>query len=55
MLVWQRAQKPAQRVWQALGYASWRECVTAEFGDSKAYLYRQLTAAVIERELVPRS
>jgi hypothetical protein len=39
--------------WRALGYASWRECATAEFGQSQAYLYRQLRAAEIERELSP--
>jgi hypothetical protein len=39
--------------WRALGYKSWRECVTAEFGQSQAYLYRTLTAAKIERELSP--
>jgi hypothetical protein len=37
--------------WRALGYDSWRACVTAEFGQSQAYLYRQLTAAKIEREI----
>lgn len=34
--------------WQALGYASWRECVTAEFGQSQRYLYRELDAAKVE-------
>ena len=53
MLIWRRAQKPAQRVWQALGYASWLECTKAEFEQSQVHLTRQLTAAVIERELVP--
>ena len=53
MLIWLRAQKPAQRVWQALGYASWLECTKAEFEQSQVHLTRQLTAAVIERELVP--
>jgi hypothetical protein len=37
--------------WQALGYASWRECVVAEFGQSQATLYRQLEAARTEREI----
>jgi hypothetical protein len=41
------------RGWQALGYASWRECVTAEFGDSERHLYRQLAAAEIERRIDP--
>lgn len=36
------------RGWQALGYASWRECVTAEFERSYQYLYQQLEAARIE-------
>ena len=35
--------------WRALGYDSWRACVTAEFAESQATLYRQLTAARIER------
>lgn len=37
--------------WRALGYSSWRECAQAEFGQSQAYLYRQLAAAKIERDL----
>jgi hypothetical protein len=41
-----------RRGWVALGYESWRECVAAEFGQSQAYLYRQLAAAMIERELL---
>ncbi len=40
--------------WRALGYASWRECVTAEFQQSQSYLYRELTAARIEREFSPK-
>jgi phage N-6-adenine-methyltransferase len=39
--------------WKALGYASWRECVSDEFEQSQAHLYRQLTAAKIEREISP--
>lgn len=39
--------------WKALGYASWRECVIREFGQSEAYLYRQLAAARIEANLSP--
>ena len=39
--------------WQALGYASWRACATAEFGRSQAHLYRQLEAARVEREISP--
>ncbi len=34
--------------WRALGYSSWRDCAQAEFGQSAAYLYRQLAAAKIE-------
>lgn len=37
--------------WRVLGYASWRECVVAEFGQSQATLYRQLQAAQIEAHL----
>lgn len=37
--------------WRALGYASWRECVTAEFGEHRSTLYRQLEAAQVAREL----
>jgi hypothetical protein len=39
--------------WRALGYASWRACVTAEFGQSQTELYRQLQAARIERVVSP--
>lgn len=37
--------------WRALGYAAWRDCATAEFGQSAATLYRQLDAAQIERDI----
>lgn len=37
--------------WKALGYGSWLECVKIEFGQSKAYLYRQLEAAQIEQRI----
>lgn len=37
--------------WKALGYDSWRECVTEEFGASASYLYRQLASARLERTL----
>lgn len=40
-----------RRGWRALGYANWRECVAAEFGQSQSYLYRLLTAAQVERDL----
>jgi hypothetical protein len=39
--------------WRALGYKSWRDCVTEEFGQSKTHLYRQLDAAKIELEISP--
>lgn len=34
--------------WLALGYGSWRECVTSEFGSSESELYRELAAARLE-------
>lgn len=37
--------------WRVLGYASWRECVTAEFGGSERRLYQLLDAALIQRTL----
>lgn len=39
--------------WKALGYASWRACVVAEFESSQSSLYRQLSAGLIEREVAP--
>jgi len=39
--------------WDALGYESWRECVVKEFGNSQAYLYRQLEAAQTEKVISP--
>lgn len=42
-----------RRGWLALGYGSWRDCVVAEFDQSKSHLYRQLDAARIEREISP--
>ena len=39
--------------WSALGYASWRECVTKEFKQSQAYLYRQLEAAQTAKNISP--
>lgn len=52
------ARAEAQRLyegrgWVALGYATWRECVTTEFEKSQAYLYRQLAAAEIEQRVSP--
>jgi hypothetical protein len=40
--------------WLALGYNSWRECVVAEFDQSKSHLYRLLDAARAERFLFRR-
>src|SRR6202165_2595510 len=37
--------------WRALGYDSWRTCVVAEFSQSQTALYRQLTAARVERTI----
>lgn len=42
-----------RRGWVALGYQSWRECVTAEFEQTQTHLYRQLAAAEIERRISP--
>ena len=39
--------------WRALGYPSWWVCVVAEFGQSQAYLYRQLEAGRIEARISP--
>lgn len=39
--------------WRALGYRSWRDCVTTEFGQSQSYLYRQLAAAKVDANLSP--
>jgi len=36
---------------EVLGYKNWRECVVGEFGQSEAYLYNQLQAAKIERNI----
>jgi len=37
--------------WRALGYTSWRECATAEFGWRERYTYYVLEAARTERGL----
>jgi hypothetical protein len=39
--------------WTAMGYASWRECVTAEFNQNERYLYRQLEAAQTAKQICP--
>lgn len=41
--------------WQALGYASWRACVSAEFEQSQTHMYRQLAAAFVEQVIAPDS
>lgn len=38
--------------WRALGYRNWRECVKVRFQHSQATLYRQLTAAQVERDVI---
>lgn len=37
--------------WSALGYGSWRECVTKEFQGKQSYLYYQLEAAQVEKNI----
>jgi len=37
--------------WRALCYDSWRACVASEFSHSQATLYRQLTAAQVDRTI----
>ena len=37
--------------WTALGYASWRECVTAEFQFKQSHVYELLDAAKTERNI----
>lgn len=39
--------------WRALGYGTWSECIATEFDQSRSYIYRQLAAALIEREVSP--
>lgn len=39
--------------WKAINYSSWRECVTTEFKQHQSYLYRQLEAAKIEKNILP--
>ena len=43
-----------QKGWHALGYSSMRECMLAEFGQSRSQLYRELKAAKIESVVSPR-
>jgi hypothetical protein len=37
--------------WSALGYESWRECVTKEFQQNERYLYRELESAQAEKNI----
>lgn len=39
------------RDWDTLGYGSWREWATTEFPQHQRYLYYQLEAAQVEREI----
>lgn len=39
--------------WDILGYSNWRECVTVEFGENERYLYKQLEAAQVEKNICP--
>jgi hypothetical protein len=39
--------------WLALGYASWRQWVVAEFKQNENYLYRQLEAAQVQKNIFP--
>lgn len=41
-----------RRGWEALGYASWEDCATEEFGRSRAYVFRLLAAAQVQENLV---
>lgn len=40
-----------QEGWRALGYDSWRACVTTEFDFSKSHVYELLSAAKVERNI----
>jgi len=37
--------------WKALGYESWRECVTVEFQQSQSRVYQLLDAAKVSRNI----
>lgn len=39
--------------WQALGYDSWRACVSVEFGKSQSYVYRLADAARVDQVISP--
>lgn len=40
-----------RRGWEVLEYASWEDCAKAEFGKSRAYTFRLLSAAQVEENL----
>lgn len=40
-----------RRGWEALGYASFRECAVTEFGKSQGYVYKLLHAALVDENL----
>lgn len=42
------------RGWEALGYASWRQCVGREFKQAQSHMYRLLDAARINHQTVKR-
>jgi hypothetical protein len=39
--------------WKVLGYDSWRDCVNERFTLSQSYLYRQVSAALVEQVISP--
>jgi len=47
-LLWELYERKG---WKALGYDSWRTCVTSEFKAKQAYLYCQLAAAKVEKNV----
>ncbi len=40
-----------RRGWEALGYDSWDDCATQEFGRSRSYVFKLLAAAQVEESL----
>lgn len=40
-----------RRGWEALGYASFRECAVTKFGKSQGYVYKLLHAAEVDENL----
>lgn len=39
--------------WRALGYTSWEQCVKELFERNRSHLFRELAAAIVEKELDP--